>query len=75
MFLERNNWINYDHRVGVTGVFYVFIAGNISAYKAIMKLAGFDVGPVRPALTNIDGEEAEELINSLTQMGFQQWIE
>lgn len=46
---------------------------NISAFKTIMKISGFDVGPVRPALTNIGSEEAEELVDKLNKMGFKDW--
>ena len=38
-----------------------------------MKISGFDVGPVSPALTNIGSEEAEELVDKLNKMGFKDW--
>ena len=47
--------------------------GYMGASKALMKMLGVDIGPTRPPLGNLDGEEYARLSAELRQRGFFDW--
>src|SRR5690606_33810640 len=47
--------------------------GGLRAQKAMMKLIGMDLGPVRLPLQPVDGAEIKEMEKDLQQVGFFDW--